>query len=287
VKTKCSGDVPVAEANQRPSPGIRTQADRLATLQGRSIRAGYGTADILHGVDFTLHAGEVLGVVGPNGSGKSTLLRALTGLLPLRDGEVILGGSSLASLGALERARRCAVQPQVETPLFDYTVGQFVLLGRHPHRAPLAVATAADRDAAARAMEQTDLTGFEARSIRSLSTGEWQRTLLARALAQEAPILLLDEPAAHLDPGHRYAMHELLRRLAREQQRAVLCVSHDLNLAAEFCDRLMFLAGGTVRALGTPAETMTDAVLQDVFHCPALRVAPNPFTGRPGTVFVP
>jgi iron complex transport system ATP-binding protein len=280
VKTKCSGDVPVAGSFSDPSPG-------LATLQGHGIRAGYGPTDILHGIDFTLHAGEVLGVVGPNGSGKSTLLRALTGLLPLRDGEVILGGSPLASLGALERARRCAVQPQVETPLFDYTVGQFVLLGRHPHRAPLAVATAADRDAATRAMEQTDLTGFEARSIRSLSTGEWQRTLLARALAQETPILLLDEPSAHLDPGHRYAMHQLLRRLAREQQRAVFCVSHDLNLAAEFCDRLMFLAGGTVRALGTPAETMTDTVLQDVFHCPALLVAPNPFTGRPGTVFVP
>jgi len=280
VKTKCSGDAPVAGCFSDSPPGT-------ATLQGRGIRAGYGTADILHGIDFTLHAGEVLGVVGPNGSGKSTLLRAVTGLLPLRAGEVILGGSPLANLGASARARRCAVQPQVEAPLFDYTVGQFVLLGRHPHRAPLAPPTPADRDAAARAMEQTDLTGFEVRSIRSLSTGEWQRTLLARALAQDAPLLLLDEPAAHLDPGHRHAMHVLLQKLAREENRAILCVSHDLNLAAEFCDRLLLLCDGTIRALGAPDEVMQEDLLQDVFRCPSLRVTPNPFTGRPGTVFAP
>jgi iron complex transport system ATP-binding protein len=241
----------------------------------------------LRGIDFDLHAGEVLGVVGPNGSGKSTLLRAVTGLLPLRAGTVTLAGTPLEKLTARERARRCAVQPQVETPLFDYTVGQFVLLGRHPHRAALAPATAEDRLAAGTALTQTDLLGFECRSIRSLSTGEWQRTLLARALAQDAPLLLLDEPAAHLDPGHRYAVHVLLRQLAREQNRAVLCISHDLNLAAEFCDRLMILGDGAIRALGAPEEVMQENILQDVFRAPALRVTANPFTGRPGTVFAP
>jgi iron complex transport system ATP-binding protein len=241
----------------------------------------------LHGIDFALHAGEVLGVVGPNGCGKSTLLRAVTGLLPLRGGEVTLGGERVENLAAMERARRCAVQPQVEAPLFDYTVGQFVLLGRHPHRAALALATEEDRTAVSRALSETDLAGFRERSIRALSTGEWQRALMARALAQEAPVLLLDEPAAHLDPGHRFAVHVLLRRLARERQRAVLCVSHDLNLAAEFCDRLMMLSDGRVRALGRPEEVLTAENLQAVFQCDALRVTPNPFTGRPGTVFVP
>jgi iron complex transport system ATP-binding protein len=280
VKTKWSGDVPVAGRVSHSSPAT-------ATLQGRGIRAGYEATDVLRGIDFDLHAGEILGVVGPNGSGKSTLLRAVTGLLPLRGGEVLLGGSPLASLRALERARRCAVQPQVETPLFDYTVGQFVLLGRHPHRTALAPATSEDRQAAGTAMTQTDLLGFERRSIRSLSTGEWQRALLARALAQDAPLLLLDEPAAHLDPGHRYAMHVLLRDLARRQNRAVLCISHDLNLAAGFCDRLMILCDGTIRALGAPEEVMQENILQDVFRTPALRVTANPFTGRPGTVFAP
>jgi iron complex transport system ATP-binding protein len=116
----------------------------------------------IYGIDFALHAGEVLGVVGPNGCGKSTLLRAVTGLIPLRDGEVILGGERLENLPAMERARRCAVQPQVEAPLFDYTVGQFVLLGRHPHRAPLALATEEDRAAVSRALSETDLNGFRA-----------------------------------------------------------------------------------------------------------------------------
>jgi iron complex transport system ATP-binding protein len=231
-------------------------------LQTRGIRAGYGEEDVLHGIDFALRAGEVLAVVGPNGCGKSTLLRAVTGLIPLRGGEVTLGGEKLENLTAMERARRCAVQPQVEAPLFDYTVGQFVLLGRHPHRAPLALATEADRGAALQALSATDLAGLRERSIRTLSTGEWQRALLARALAQETPVLLLDEPAAHLDPGHRYTVHILLRRLAREQQRAVLCVSHDLNLASEFSDRLLMMSEGRVVAAGTPEEVLTAENLQ-------------------------
>ena len=280
MTANCSGAVPGAEADQRPSPGT-------ATLQGRGIRAGYKGDEVLHGIDFDLHAGEVLGVVGPNGCGKSTLLRAVTALLPLRGGEVTISGERLENLPAMERARRCAVQPQIEAPLFDYTVGQFVLLGRHPHRGPLAPATNEDRSATERALAETDLANFGGRSIRALSTGEWQRALLARALAQETPILLLDEPAAHLDPGHRFAVHVLLRRLARERRRAILCVSHDLNLAAEFCDRLMMMSAGRVHVLGTPEEVMTAENLQAVFHCGALRVTNNPFTGRPGTVFAP
>lgn len=258
-----------------------------AMLQATGIRAGYDTTDILHGIDFEVRAGEVLGVVGPNGCGKSTLLRAATGLLPLRGGSVTMDGKELQRIGARQRARLCAVQPQIEAPLFDYSVRQFVLLGRHPHRGPLAPATKEDRAATEHALEEADLAEAGARSIRSLSTGEWQRALLARALAQETPILLLDEPAAHLDPGHRFSVHVLLRRLARERQCAVLCVSHDLNLAAEFCDRIMMLSAGRVLASGKPEEVLTADNLQSVFGCEALRVATNPFTGRPGTVFAP
>jgi iron complex transport system ATP-binding protein len=259
--------------------------ERGAYLHAREIRAGHGGCEVLRGIDVDIHCGEVLSVVGPNGCGKSTLLRAVTGLIPLYGGEVRMDGTSLADLSAMERARCCAVQPQVEVPMFDYTVGQFVLLGRHPHRHPLALANALDHKSTERALEQTDLAGCEKRSIRSLSTGEWQRTLLARALAQETPLLLLDEPAAHLDPGHRYAVHTLLRRLAREENRAILCVSHDLNLAAEFSDRMMIMAKGLVIAVGTPDEVMTESNLRKAFRCAALRVGPNPFTGRPGTFF--
>ena len=263
------------------------KAEQEPFLQARAVRAGYSGREVLRGIDLEVRRGEVLSVAGPNGSGKSTLLRAVTGLLPLHGGEVRIGGTPLGVLSAKERARRCAVQPQVEAPMFDYTVGQFVLLGRHPHRPPFAAATAHDRDAASRAMEETDLAAFGERSIRSLSTGEWQRTLLARALAQEAPLLWLDEPAAHLDPGHRFVVHTLLRSLAREQNRAVLCVSHDLNLAAEFSDRMIIMTQGRVQAAGTPEEVLTEPNLREVFRCEALRVAPNPFTGRPGTFFAP
>lgn len=280
MKTGGNGAVPGTEAGQRPGAGA-------APLLGRGIRAGYDQDDVLHGIGFELHAGEVLGVVGPNGCGKSTLLRAVTGMLPLRGGETMIYGRSVSELRARQRGRLCAVQPQIEAPPFDYSVGEFVLLGRHPHRGPLSPATPEDRAAAERALRDTDLVPLAARSIRSLSTGEWQRALLARALAQDAPILLLDEPAAHLDPGHRFAVHILLRRLARERQRAVLCVSHDLNLAAEFCDRLMILSAGRVHALGKPEDVLTEDNLQVVFRCDAIRVANNPFTGQPGTVFAP
>jgi len=256
-------------------------------LRARDIRAGYGGCEVLRGIDVEVSAGEVLCVAGPNGSGKSTLLRAVTGLIPLYGGEVLMGGFALRDLSAMQRARRCAVQPQVEAPMFDYTVGQFVLLGRHPHQRPLAPAGKEDRAAVARALEQTDLAGFGPRSIRSLSAGEWQRALLARTLAQEAPLLLLDEPAAHLDPGHCFAVHSLLRQLARGENRAVLCVSHDLNIAAAFSDRMMIMSQGLVIAVGAPEEVMTEPNLHRAFRCEALRVATNPFTGRPGTFFIP
>ena len=254
-------------------------------LQAKDLRAGYHGCEVLHGISFELHAGEVMGIIGPNGSGKSTLLKALTGLLPLLEGSAQLAGKNLTNLGSRERARLCAVQPQVEVPLFDYSVREFVLLGRHPHRPLLGTATANDQHATDTALTTTDLYSLARRSIRSLSTGEWQRALLARALAQDTPLLMLDEPAAHLDPGHRYDTHALLQKLSRENQRAVLCVSHDLSLAAEFCDRVMLLHNGHLRVLGTPSDVLQEHLLQEVFHCPALRVTTNPHTGQPGVVF--
>jgi iron complex transport system ATP-binding protein len=254
-------------------------------LSASDARAGYEGADILRGISFDLHAGEVLGVVGPNGSGKSTLLRTLTGLVSLRAGNVHFGGRNLASLVPRERARLCAVQPQTKAPVFDFDVRRFVLLGRHAHRTLLGRAAAADEAAVTNALECADVQHLAHRSVRKISAGEWQRTLLARALAQETPVLLLDEPVAHLDPGHRHQVYGLLRELARRQNKAILCVSHDLNLAAEFSDRLMVMQNGTIRALGAPAEVLRDDLLQEVFQCCSLKAGTNPFTGRPGVFF--
>lgn len=254
-------------------------------LQATGVRAGYQGCEVLQGISFDLHPGEVLGVIGPNGSGKSTLLKAVTGLLPLLGGKVQIAGKDLSNLGFRERARICAVQPQVETPLFDYSIREFVLLGRHPHRPLLGKAGPADLQAVDAALTMTDLLPLASRSIRSLSTGEWQRSLLARALAQETPLLMLDEPAAHLDPGHGYDTHALLRKISREKDRSVLCVSHDLNLSAEFCDRLLLLSNGRLRALGTPAEVLQETLLQESFACSALRVTTNALTGNPNVVY--
>jgi len=278
MSANCSGAVPGAGTNKRPSPGTET-------LQACNVRAGYGGEDVLRSVSFELHAGEVLGVVGPNGCGKSTLLRALTGLLPLRGGSVRFGHRDLSEIAPRERARLCAVQPQTEAPVFDFDVRRFVLLGRHALRPLLGWAGTADLAAAQNALASADLENLSDRSVRELSAGEWQRALLARALAQETPVLLLDEPVAHLDPGHRHEVHVLLCDLARNQNKAILCVSHDLNLAAEFSDRLMVMQNGTIRALGTPAEVLRDDLLQEVFDCGALRSGKNPFTGKPGVYF--
>ena len=254
-------------------------------LSASDLRAGYGAADILRGITFDLHAGEVLGVVGPNGCGKSTLLRALTGLLPLRSGSVRFGHRALSEIAPRARARLCAVQPQTEAPVFDFDVQRFVLLGRHALRPLLGWAGTADIAAAHSALACADLENLAGRSVRELSAGEWQRALLARALAQDTPVLLLDEPVAHLDPGHRHKVHVLLRDLARGQNKAILCVSHDLNLAAEFSDRLMVMQDGTIRALGTPEEVLRDELLQEVFDCDSLRSGKNPFTGKTGIFF--
>lgn len=256
-------------------------------LSAINLRAGYAGDNVLRGVSFDLFAGEVLAVAGPNGGGKSTLLRALTGLLPPREGGVRLGGRELPSLAPRERALLCAVQPQVEAPVFDFNVRRFVLLGRHAHRALLGWAEDSDKAAVNDAIARAGLQNLADRGIRELSAGEWQRVLLARALAQETPVLLLDEPVAHLDPGHRHHVHRLLCDLAHDEGRAILCVSHDLNLAAEFCDRMMVMQDGVVRALGTPEEVLRDELLHDVFHCTSLRSGKNPFTGKPGVFFAP
>lgn len=254
-------------------------------LSAKDLRAGYDGSDVLQGISFDLHGGEVLGVIGPNGCGKSTLLRALTGLLPLRSGRVKLGERDLDSIGPRERARICAVQPQAEVPAFDIDVRRFVLLGRHARRPLLGLAGPEDNKAVDEALASADLAQLAEMSVRRLSAGGWQRAVLARALAQETPLLMLDEPVAHLDPGHRHQVHVLLRELARNRGKAILCVSHDLNLAAEFSDRLMVMRHGSIRALGKADEVLRDETLQEVFECASLKTAKNPFTGRPGVFF--
>ena len=249
-------------------------------LEAIDVVVGYNQRDVLRGVSLALYPGEFLGIIGPNGSGKSTLIKALTGILRLRDGQVRLAGRPLRDSSPREQARLVAVVPQVSVPLFAFSVREVVEMGRHPHLGHFASFSPADREAVDEAIALTDVAYLEHRSIDQLSSGELQRVTIARALAQRPRVLLLDEPTAHLDLGHQLDIFELLVRLNRERGLSVLCISHDLNLAAEFCRRLVLLSAGRVFAAGTAAEVITEENLQAVYGA-LVRVHANPLSGQP------
>jgi iron complex transport system ATP-binding protein len=189
----------------------------------------YGAAPILAGLDLTIASGTITGILGPNGSGKTTLVRLASGALSPTAGSIALFGSDVASLPARERARRVAVVPQETHPVFEFTVEEIVRMGRAPHLGLLGLEGPRDRMIAREAMERCEVIPLAARSFRALSGGERQRVMLARALAQEARLLLLDEPTAFLDLKHRLTVYALLGRLHRDKSLTVVVVSHDIN----------------------------------------------------------
>ncbi len=237
----------------------------MSPLLGRSLRHVYpGEVLALADVDLELLPRELLVVIGPNGSGKSTLLRLLAGLLAPQQGEVLLEGQALSSLPPRERARRLAVVPQSLASLPEVTVETFVLGGRYARIDRFRGATARDLRAVGYALAACDVDGLQRRRLADLSGGQRQRVLVARALAQEAGILLVDEPTAALDLEHQVRVFELLARLA-DNDRAVLVVTHDVNLASQFADRVVLLDAGAVVAAGTPAQVLTREVLSPVY----------------------
>ncbi|MGL6279496.1 MAG: ABC transporter ATP-binding protein [Gaiella sp.] len=208
-------------------------------------------------VSFEVEAGEWVALIGPNGAGKTTLLRAVAGLVKA-DGEVVLGGEPARALTRRQRAQRVALVPQEpETPPW-LTVGEYVLLGRTPHLGGLAREGAADEEAAARALGRLDLWGLRERTLGTLSGGERQRAVVARALAQEASVVLLDEPTTALDIGHQQRALELLDDLRADHGLTLVAAIHDLTLAAQYADRVVLLDGGRVVADGPPSTVLTE-----------------------------
>jgi iron complex transport system ATP-binding protein len=228
------------------------------------VTVRYGTTVALDGITGRINGGEWLGIIGPNGAGKTTLLGAICRLLRY-DGDITIGGQPAAALGRRQLARLIAYVPQRPVLPPDMTVSEYVLLGRTAHIGYLRAETAADRRVCASVIERLDLSVMSGRMLRSMSGGELQRVVLARALAQEAPVLLLDEPTSALDLGRRMDALELIDEVRREQSLTVLSAIHDLTLAGQFADRLLLLSGGQVAATGEPAEVLTDAVLADHF----------------------
>ncbi|GAA4997334.1 ABC transporter ATP-binding protein [Actinopolymorpha pittospori] len=243
------------------------------SLAGVSVEID--SVPIVTGADLDVAKGEKVGLVGPNGSGKTTLLRAIYRSLRLVRGTVLLDGQDVSSLRQREVARRSALVAQETASDFDFSVEDVVALGRAPYQRAFDRESAADRQAIAEGLERVGMASYRIRAFATLSGGEKQRVLLARALAQETDLLLLDEPTNHLDVNAALDLLELVRRL----DLSTLCVLHDLNLAAAYCDRVCVLQAGRVVAIGPPADVLTESLIHDVFSVHAHRLT-HPSTGR-------
>jgi iron complex transport system ATP-binding protein len=230
-------------------------------LQGSNLSYAYVRSGAsrfsLHRVSVDVSSGSFTGLLGPNGCGKTTLLKLLLGMIAPHDGTVTLNGNSLLRLSRREIARRIAVVPQETHPAFDYTVMEMVLMGRHPHLGPLQLEGPADLALARDALEATGTAHLAERAYMTLSGGEKQRVVIASALTQAADVLLLDEPTASLDLGYQLEIAALLARLNKDRGVTMLMATHDLNLAAALCDRLVLMRDGRVLAQGATGEVLT------------------------------
>ena len=249
-------------------------------LQISALSAGYGEKTVLHDVSLRVMAGAVTSIIGPNGCGKSTLLRCAAGLLKPRGGTVKIDDDDVFALESRERARRVALLPQNFEGGRDLLVEEMVLLGRTPHLSPYGVPSKKDIEIARQALESVGATQFAARRIGQLSGGERQRVLLARALTQQPQVLLLDEPISNLDIRYQCEILDLVRRLAKTENLAVVTVLHQINLASAIADEMLLLNQGRVVAQGAPHIVMTQENLESVYQTP-LRVAPHPHSGCP------
>jgi iron complex transport system ATP-binding protein len=234
-------------------------------LRGVSYAYAPGARPVVRDVSFAVRRGELLGVLGPNGAGKSTLVRLMAGLVAPTTGVVRIAGDDVAALPRTEVARRVAVVPQREPAVFGFTAREVVAMGRAPHTGMLGTLGATDHAAIDAALARCDATHLEHRPLGELSGGEQKRVLVARALAQCCPIVLLDEPVAFLDIKHQLALCELLARGVAAGEFTAVAVLHDLNLAAQFCDRLLLFRDGALVALGPVDEVMTYRRVRETF----------------------
>jgi len=257
-----------------------------SALRLQEVSLGYGARLVLDHVSLEALPGQLLGVVGPNGCGKSTLIRGITRLLPSRTGTISIGGRDVTRMKSGELARVVAVVPQNAVLPDLFTALEVVLMGRAPHLGRFRYEGNRDFAIAQRAMELTDTAALSHRRVGELSGGERQRLCIARALAQEPRLVLLDEPTAHLDISHQVGTLDLVSNLCREHDLAALATFHDLNLAAQYCARVVILSAGVVYCKGAPAEVITADNIKDVYGAEVC-VMPHPVSGLPQVVVLP
>jgi len=249
-------------------------------IEVRDLTCWRGERQILRGLSLTVADGEFLAVIGPNGAGKTTFLKCLLQLVPNWQGEILLAGQSIRDLSTRQLARQLAYVPQIPRSDTPYSVHEFVLMGRYACHSPLTAPGHGDRMAAERALALAGIGDLAERSLDTLSGGERQKAYIAAALAQEAPVLLLDEPSSQLDPRHRHEVGMLLRRLQAEQGLTIILISHDLNEASLLADRILALRDGQVAQLGPPSQIMTSDELGRIFAARFVLVQ-HPDSGRP------
>ena len=254
-------------------------------IEMKALSCGYGKQDVIKGIDLQLEAGELAGILGPNGSGKSTLILALSGVLSYRSGSIKVAGEEIARTTARWRAKQMASVPQKSELTFPFKCLSVVLMGRYPYLSRWGGYSKEDMNKALDAMEQTDTIQFAQRMVTEVSGGEAQRVIIARALAQDTGILLLDEAASSLDVAKKIQIFDLLKG-KNAQGTTLLCAMHDLNLAALYCKRLIFLKEGRIVLDGPTHETFTDKNLSEIYETD-VRVSKHPVTDSPQAHFVP
>ncbi len=255
-------------------------------LEMQNITLGYGKKVVLDHISLSVKCGEMLGIIGPNGTGKSTLIKGICRLLTPKSGHVTIDGHDVATITRTELARLVAVVPQNPNLPDTYTAFEIVLMGRTPHLGRLRFEGMKDFDIAWKAMEMTSTQSLAERRIDEISGGEKQRLTIARALAQEPKLILLDEPTAHLDINYQIETLEFVRKLCREQDVAAVAVLHDLNLAAQYCNRLALLNGGKIHSEGPPEMVITAQNIKEVYGANVC-VYPHPINNLPITLISP
>lgn len=249
-------------------------------IEMNSVFFRYHQDWVLQDISFQIGKGEFIGVIGPNGSGKTTLLKVLYRLLSPQRGEVLLGLVPLKRMGRRDIAKKIAVVAQETYPVFPFRVVEIVLMGRSPYLGHLMFEKEKDLEIAKKAMEWTEVLSISERPMDELSGGERKRVFIARALAQEPEVILLDEPTANLDIHHQIEFLDLILSLNRERGLTILMASHDLNIASEFCDRLLLLQKGRIYQMGSPQEVITRENIESVYGC-GVWVDQNPISGMP------
>ncbi|MBW1740888.1 MAG: ABC transporter ATP-binding protein [Deltaproteobacteria bacterium] len=249
-------------------------------IKVRNLSCGYGKKIVLKDISFEVKTGQFVGVIGPNGSGKTTIIRAISGLLPPQKGVVSLEGKTISGIGRKALAVKVAVVTQSPEATPPFSVEEFILLGRVPHWSRFQLLeTKKDVKITEKVMELTGIRSLRGRKMRELSGGERQLAYLARALAQEPSLLLLDEPTAHLDIGHQVQIMRLLKRL-NDKALTIIVVLHNLNLASLYCQRLVLLNKGRLRQVGHPKEVLTEEIINEVYET-SIIVKEDPGTSLP------